>query len=904
MDLVPGKLRYLCIYNPTLGTTQKELHKQILYYHSEDGPVSVNEQLREIGLAQGMVEFSKELSGGERLTHVTSKKTRTLVVNLEGDIWAALCVHLPVEVRNGVVGEYTMKGLSGVDVMIGELRQCWGRWRLFNEHDERDVSYTSHVSGLKIDLNTDQRASNSTGSLVATKPKSSLCNEVVPDESRDGEETSDNVNSQSHDHSDADQEGTTDHDKPEPGDTSTVVQTNGSREQSRYVPEGATNVGVGASETIEPESSRSDGKAHDSSRDEENGKSDTVVDNGKKSHDLSASQITQGSTTSDSLRSSDALSSFFNAFSSCWNPNLHSRGILDSIPYTEIDRIKLSEDTTQVIEAVLSKDPNLVHCSIARSESRDLGNRTQGHSKIVYSSSPCFPLSFWLLECCDIGDEMAFAEESGFVSHVSIRKSRAQLADYASENPSPSPTYISKLGTLTQSTVSTLTSWNPWKQHYPNSEEAIAPEDDVEDGKFVVKGRVACTKEYGVSYLVVYQRAPLTFALLYKDTTDIVYPNLNLKLASLVEPVVRDIERGSGNPHYPKLLASPDPFYYIVVDSKQKTLTTNLRHVPFDTEVVNFVNPNPDPHNSEVAHVHAQFGRLMSQQEAFLGHEKLARSNQNWWFYWTRLPDQRQIYMARKWLKSKPSADGHSVTYPNVLIPVNPTWKSDFECLYHLSQQCPCLQFIGVTTSYNVAPLFALEGSIYPEIEPPFRNCVGWVLKPTQKWVGISSNRRLSEVNKTLDSQTQQLNEMKDQTRGLGWTKELRSKALSGENEYQDNLSIEKDSHSDIADNHGLFKGKSANKNNFVRSDGASHDISAGHSEIDTDRNHSSYHPTNMHHWDVFSKYIHKNDLKLSDRYDSRDRRQLDSEIFNSNSRHQSRPRDSLQHDSRRSNNL
>jgi hypothetical protein len=256
---------------------------------------------------------------------------------------------------------------------------------------------------------------------------------------------------------------------------------------------------------------------------------------------------------------------------------------------------------------------------------------------------------------------MAFAEESGFVSHVSIRKSRAQLADYASENPSPSPTYISKLGTLTQSTVSTLTSWNPWKQHYPNSEEAIAPEDDVEDGKFVVKGRVACTKEYGVSYLVVYQRAPLTFALLYKDTTDIVYPNLNLKLASLVEPVVRDIERGSGNPHYPKLLASPDPFYYIVVDSKQKTLTTNLRHVPFDTEVVNFVNPNPDPHNSEVAHVHAQFGRLMSQQEAFLGHEKLARSNQNWWFYWTRLPDQRQIYMARKWLKSKPSADGHSV---------------------------------------------------------------------------------------------------------------------------------------------------------------------------------------------------------------------------------------------------
>ncbi|KAG5362411.1 hypothetical protein CJU90_5117 [Yarrowia sp. C11] len=621
MDLIPAKLRYLCIYNPTLGTTQKDLHKQILYFHSEDGPVSVNEQLREIGLAQGMVEFSKELSGGEKLTHVTSKKTRTLVVNLEGDIWAALCVHLPVEVRNGVVVEYNMKGLSGVDVMIGELRQCWMRWRLFNERSESDVG-VSRVSDLKEDQISIKTASST------ARPKSSLSQEVVPDESREEE-------------------------------TNGTSENEPVQEQSDPSEAGESGSGENGS------SNTSRDKSREEDTDKTSSSTKTPSTNGKSrepSKDLSASQITTASTTSDSVRSSDALSSFFNAFSSCWNPNLHSRGILDSIPYTEIDRIKLSEDTIQVIEAVLSKDPNLVHCSIARSEPRDLCNRTsQGHSKIVYSSSSCFPLSSWLLECCDIGDEMAFAEDSGFVSHVSIRKSRAQLADYASENPSPSPTYISKLGTLTQNTVSSLTSWNPWKQHFPNSEEAIAAEDDVEDGKFVVKGRVTCTEEYGLTYLVVYQRAPLTFALLYKDTGDLVYPTLNLKLASLVEPVVRDIERGAGNPHYPKLLSSPDPFYYIVVDPRQQTLTTNLRHVPFDTEAVNVVNPNPDPHNSEVAHVHTQFGRLMSHQEAFLGHEKLARSNQNWWFYWTRLPDQRQVYMARKWLKSKPSADGHSV---------------------------------------------------------------------------------------------------------------------------------------------------------------------------------------------------------------------------------------------------
>lgn len=715
MDLIPGKLRYLCIYNPTLGTTQKELHKQILYYHSEDGPVSVNEQLREIGLAQGMVEFSKELSGGEKLTHVTSKKTRTLVVNLEGDIWAALCVHLPVEVRNGAVVEYNMKGLSGVEVMIGELRRCWDRWVLFSggEHDASHVSHVSHVTETtRADLSShvnDTIKTDQPSHVKRPSAKSALRNEVTVEsrdeetmeesrdeettngESRDTDESTNGKSCDLEEGASADQSNVESGEEDVEDDIAESVdkdsaesaeigeRTNGSHDQSRDDPDAASR----DNEPEEPEEGNEVNGQESGSRDEENDNNPQSAESRDQSNDQPAeSRDRESDVTPDLTKSHDDLSSsrdttspsrdstqsssraaFFNAFSSCWNPNLHSRGILDSIPYTEIDRIKLSEDTTQVIEAVLSKDPNLVHCSIARGESRDTTPRAQGHSKIVYSSSPCFPLSCWLLECCDIGDEMAFAEESGFVSHVSIRKSRAQLADYASENPSPSPTtYISKLGTLmTQTTVSTLTSWNPWKQHFPNSEEAIAPEDDVEDGKFVVRARVTCTQQYGKTYLVVYQRAPLTFALLYKSTEDLVYPSLNLKLAALVEPVVRDIERGLGNPHYPKLLASPDPFYYIVVDPKNQTLTTNLRHVPFDTEVVNFVNPNPDPHNSEIAHVHTQFGRLMSQQEAFLGHEKLARSNQNWWFYWTRLPDQRQVYMARKWLKSKPSADGHSV---------------------------------------------------------------------------------------------------------------------------------------------------------------------------------------------------------------------------------------------------
>ena len=76
--IVPAHLEFLAIYNPSLGTTDD----QILFFHSrrafskrsrrkktqsdepheqnfEDGGLDVNGQLRQIGLAQGMVAFAK-----------------------------------------------------------------------------------------------------------------------------------------------------------------------------------------------------------------------------------------------------------------------------------------------------------------------------------------------------------------------------------------------------------------------------------------------------------------------------------------------------------------------------------------------------------------------------------------------------------------------------------------------------------------------------------------------------------------------------------------------------------------------------------------------------------------------------------------------------------------------------
>ena len=73
---IPAQLSFLAIYNPSLGRTDESLREQIVFYSSpairarrsrknESGSIDdaakeeENEQLRQVGLAQGMVDFAK-----------------------------------------------------------------------------------------------------------------------------------------------------------------------------------------------------------------------------------------------------------------------------------------------------------------------------------------------------------------------------------------------------------------------------------------------------------------------------------------------------------------------------------------------------------------------------------------------------------------------------------------------------------------------------------------------------------------------------------------------------------------------------------------------------------------------------------------------------------------------------
>lgn len=109
--VVPAQLGFLAIYNPSLGTTDDTLENQIVYYypsvkqnaHKRKGSNDTrdarafakeqkNEQLRQIGLAQGMVEFGRSFSEGESVDSIETEKSRIILHELESGWWIlAVC---------------------------------------------------------------------------------------------------------------------------------------------------------------------------------------------------------------------------------------------------------------------------------------------------------------------------------------------------------------------------------------------------------------------------------------------------------------------------------------------------------------------------------------------------------------------------------------------------------------------------------------------------------------------------------------------------------------------------------------------------------------------------------------------------------------------------------------------
>ncbi|EJT80394.1 hypothetical protein GGTG_00394 [Gaeumannomyces tritici R3-111a-1] len=111
-SVVPAQLGFLAIYNPTLGANDDTIEDQLVYYASVGTPQSGrrrrarnrstsavsqeerNERLRQIGLAQGMVEFGRSFSGDRPVDTVETEKSRVIMHELEPGWWILASIDL------------------------------------------------------------------------------------------------------------------------------------------------------------------------------------------------------------------------------------------------------------------------------------------------------------------------------------------------------------------------------------------------------------------------------------------------------------------------------------------------------------------------------------------------------------------------------------------------------------------------------------------------------------------------------------------------------------------------------------------------------------------------------------------------------------------------------------------
>ncbi|KAK7522232.1 uncharacterized protein IWZ02DRAFT_371128 [Phyllosticta citriasiana] len=109
--VVPAQLAFLAIYCPTLASSDETFRDQLLFYFSKaaksrkeangDAPeadeAARNDehiQLRQIGLAQGMVDFARSFSNGEPVDHVDTEKSRIVLHELEKGWWVLASIDL------------------------------------------------------------------------------------------------------------------------------------------------------------------------------------------------------------------------------------------------------------------------------------------------------------------------------------------------------------------------------------------------------------------------------------------------------------------------------------------------------------------------------------------------------------------------------------------------------------------------------------------------------------------------------------------------------------------------------------------------------------------------------------------------------------------------------------------
>ncbi|XP_076996702.1 vacuolar fusion protein CCZ1 homolog isoform X1 [Tamandua tetradactyla] len=129
----PPALLSFFIYNPRFGPREGEEENKILFYHPNE--VEKNEKIRNVGLCEAIVQFTRTFSPSKPAKSLHTQKNRQFFHEPEENFWMVMVVRNPIIEKQSKDGkpvvEYQEEELLD-KVYSSVLQQCYSMYKLFN----------------------------------------------------------------------------------------------------------------------------------------------------------------------------------------------------------------------------------------------------------------------------------------------------------------------------------------------------------------------------------------------------------------------------------------------------------------------------------------------------------------------------------------------------------------------------------------------------------------------------------------------------------------------------------------------------------------------------------------------------------------------------------------------------
>uniref|UniRef100_U3BAR2 Vacuolar fusion protein CCZ1 homolog n=1 Tax=Callithrix jacchus TaxID=9483 RepID=U3BAR2_CALJA len=129
----PPALLSFFIYNPRFGPREGEEENKILFYHPNE--VEKNEKIRNVGLCEAIVQFTRTFSPSKPAKSLHTQKNRQFFNEPEENFWMVMVVRNPIIEKQSKDGkpiiEYQEEELLD-KVYSSVLQQCYSMYKLFN----------------------------------------------------------------------------------------------------------------------------------------------------------------------------------------------------------------------------------------------------------------------------------------------------------------------------------------------------------------------------------------------------------------------------------------------------------------------------------------------------------------------------------------------------------------------------------------------------------------------------------------------------------------------------------------------------------------------------------------------------------------------------------------------------